>query len=142
MITADSGAKPYMTSFSNGEHTACADNTVEKGGGGAGFRPHELLEAALASCMNMWLRMYADNHRLPLERVVTKVQLNRAKPDEPSFEYEIALDGPLTVEQRGKLRDISHTCPVRKTLAGTLSFSCLNTEGAWTAENGRPRKGA
>ena len=86
MITATSSDVPYRTSFSNGDQTAFADNTVDKGGGGAGFRPHELLEAALASCVNMWLRMYADNHRLPLERVVTTVQVNRAKPAEPVFD--------------------------------------------------------
>ena len=41
---------------------ASSDNTPDKGGKGAGFRPHELLEAALACCMNMSVRMYAESH--------------------------------------------------------------------------------
>ena len=123
MIRAESADRPYLTSFTNGRHTASSDNTPDKGGQGAGFRPHELLEAALASCMNMWLRMYADNHQLPLEHVNTIVELKRDHPGEAVFEYEIALEGPLTSEQKSKLLGISQTCPVRKTLSGTLSFS-------------------
>ncbi len=132
MITATSDDVPYRTSCSNGDQTAFADNTVDKGRRGAGFRPHELLEAALASCVNMWVRMYADNHRLPLERVVTTVQVNRVKPAEPVFEYRIALEGPLTREQRGKLMAVAQTCPVRTTLSGALSFACSNADAEST----------
>lgn len=130
MIIARSGDAPYRTSFTDGEHTAFSDNTADKGGQGAGFRPHELLEAALASCMNMWLRMYADSHQVPLERVVTTVRLDRARPGEPVFEYQIELGGPLTAEQRSKLLGIPETCPVRRTLSGRLSFCSSDTRGA------------
>jgi len=50
MIQASSQPERYRTAFTNGGQTALADTTADKGGGGAGFRPHELLEAALASC--------------------------------------------------------------------------------------------
>ncbi len=123
MIRAESADTPYLTSFTNGQHIGSSDNTPDKGGQGAGFRPHELLEAALASCMNMWLRMYANTHQLPLEHVSATVELKRDHPGEAVFEYEIAIDGPLTSEQKSKLLGIAQTCPVRKTLAGTLSFS-------------------
>jgi len=123
MVQADSAETRYLTSFTNGGHRGAADNTADKGGQGNGFRPHELLEAALASCMNMWLRMYADHHQVPLEGVSTTVALKRDQPGVAVFEYAIALRGPLTSEQKTKLLEIAQTCPVRKTLAGTLSFS-------------------
>lgn len=129
MVRAESAEAPYLTSFTNGMHRGSADNTSDKGGRGDGFRPHELLEAALASCMNMWLRMYADNHQVPLEGVSTAVALKRDQPGVTVFEYEIALQGPLTPEQKSKLIEIARTCPVRTTLSGTLSFS----SGAATA---------
>ena len=59
MVTTLSESHSYLTVFSNGKHTANADTTFDKGGSNLGFRPHELLEAALATCMNMHLRMYA-----------------------------------------------------------------------------------
>jgi putative redox protein len=123
MVRAESAETPYLTSFTNGGHRGSADNTPDKGGQGNGFRPHELLEAALASCMSMWLRMYADNHQVPVEGVSTSVALRRDQPGVAVFEYAIALRGPLTPEQKHKLLEIAQTCPVRKTLAGTLSFS-------------------
>lgn len=52
--------------------------TPDKGGGNQGFRPHELLEAALATCMNIHLRMYAANHGIELGEVTTKVTLDRS----------------------------------------------------------------
>lgn len=42
------------------------DTTPDKKGANHGFRPHELLEAASASCMNMTFRMYAEIHAIPL----------------------------------------------------------------------------
>ena len=60
MIRANSTPENYLTTVSNGEFTLPADTTADKGGGGQGFRPHDLLEAALASCMNMSLRMAAQ----------------------------------------------------------------------------------
>ena len=49
MISTTSEAQPFRVQFSNGKHTALADATQDKGGGESGFRPHELLEAALAN---------------------------------------------------------------------------------------------
>ena len=122
MITALSESHPYLTVFSNGKQTANADTTIDKGGGNQGFRPHELLEAALATCMNMHLRMYAANHAIELGEVSTKVSLDRSSPSEAVFNYSIELSGQLDDEQRRKLLEIAETCPVRRTLSKKLSF--------------------
>ena len=122
MITAKGGNTRYLTSFTNGKLEAFADNTAEKGGQGAGFRPHELLEASLACCINMWIRIYADNHGLQLDEVTTKVWVKRDKPEETGFEYSIELQGALTDEQRSKLMRIAETCPVRQSLSRKLSI--------------------
>ncbi len=53
MIECRSDEARYKTIFTNGIHETCADTTADKGGGNAGFRPHDLMEAALASCLNM-----------------------------------------------------------------------------------------
>lgn len=66
MIRASENAVPYQTAFSNGTHTAVADVPMEKGGAGQGFGPHELLEAALATCLTMTVRMAAEHLGIPL----------------------------------------------------------------------------
>ena len=66
MIVSKSTGIPYYTYFTNSKHEFFADAPPAKGGSDAGFRPHELLEASLACCLNMWLRMYADKNGIEL----------------------------------------------------------------------------
>ena len=122
MIHTKSQAAKFLVQFTNGEQFSMADTTLDKGGGNAGFRPHELLEAALASCMNMSLRMYAEKHFLPLSGVSVSVLLNRANPDEPSFEYSIDFQGPLSEAEKSQLVSALENCPVRNTLSRPLQF--------------------
>ncbi len=87
MIHAHSQPAKYLVHFTDGDQVATADTTLEKGGASRGFRPHALLEAALASCMNMTLRMAADQHAIPLSNVSVTVSLKRTNPSAPLFEY-------------------------------------------------------
>jgi organic hydroperoxide reductase OsmC/OhrA len=79
MIISKSTGIPYYTYFTNSKHEFFADAPPAKGGSDAGFRPHELLEASLACCLNIWLRMYADKNsiELPPSR---NTRVNRPRP--------------------------------------------------------------
>lgn len=120
MIRARSSDVPWLTEFSNGEHQARADATPEKGGGNLGFRPHELLEAALASCMNITLRMAAAKHGIAPGEVVVTVTLNRLVPAEAVFTYSVNWDRPVTDAQRAVLIAALDACPVRNTLSRSI----------------------
>ncbi len=122
MIVSTSKAPPYKTMFSDGVHEAISDTTLDKGGGNSGFRPHDLLEAALASCVNMTVRMYADSRSMALAGVKTKVNLDRSDPQAAVFRYEIELDGDLTESDREKLLRAAAACPVRRTLSKEIRF--------------------
>jgi len=122
MITTSSETTPYRTSFSNGVHQAIADVTAKDGGQSSGFGPHDLLEAALATCVNITVRMYADSHSIPLRGVTTKVGITQPQPGEVLFYYDVAFDGDLTPEQKEKLIHAAHACPVHKTLSQNIRF--------------------
>ena len=124
MITCFSKKAPFDTWFTNGKHEGHADAPVEKGGADAGFGPHELLEAALASCLNIWIRVYAQTHNIPLTGVVTEVTMERQNPGEAVFRYALELKGHLAEEQRWELIQAAQSCPVHQTLAGKISFTC------------------
>ena len=68
MIRATSDGVPYRVTFTDGRFAATSDTTAEKGGGDAGFGPHELLEAALATCLTITLEKTARQQGIPLER--------------------------------------------------------------------------
>jgi putative redox protein len=122
MVKSTSVQSRYRTLFTNGLYEAYADTTEDKGGGGSGFRPHDLLKAALSTCLNMEIRIYADHHNIPLSEVHTEVRLDRSRPDETVFKYSIELVGTISDDQRQKLLHIAKACSVHKTLSKKLVF--------------------
>lgn len=122
MIKSTSEVASYQTSFTNGQDVSMADTTSAKGGSGSGFRPDELLEAALAISMNITLRMYAEKHSIPLTSVSTTVKLDQNYPDETIFNYALELTGTLSESDRQSLMEAARSCPVRQTLSKKLSF--------------------
>jgi putative redox protein len=122
MITATSDNPAYRTLFTDGEHHTVADTTKERGGHDGGFWPHNLLEAALATCINITLRKYAEKHAIPLTNAVTKVKLDRSRPGEAVFGYEVELQGDLTEPQRQALLRAAGDCAVKETLLKRISF--------------------
>lgn len=122
MIATQSKEPPYLVQFTNGTQKAGADVPPIKGGQGAGFGPHELLEASLACCINMWIRMQADQLGIPVGPIEVTVSLKRDHPSEVVYEYTIKLEGALSEEQRATLLQAADNCPVRRTLLKALSF--------------------
>jgi putative redox protein len=127
MIQATSLGVPYQVTFTNGRVTATADVPPEKGGGGQGFGPHELVEAALATCLAMTVEMHAAKHGLPVRGVTAEVRLDRSRPGDARLDYALTIDGPLTAEQREQLLAAARECPVGRTLAGRIT--CRPADG-------------
>jgi putative redox protein len=125
LITCCSKKTNFDTWFTNGKHEGHCDAPVEKGGGDSSFNPHELLEAAMAGCLNIWVRVYASGHNIPLAGLVTEVTLDRQTSGAAVFRYALEPKGPLTEDQRRELLEAAHSCPVHQTLAGKISLTCL-----------------
>lgn len=120
MIRSESSGVPHRVTFTNGEITADADVPKIKGGDGHGFGPHELVEAALATCMAISVEKYAAEHAIPLDSVAVEVRLDRSRPTEVALVYSLTFRGALTEEQRNALELAASKCPVQRTLSGPL----------------------
>ena len=125
MVTSNSLSPNYLTRLSDGTHEILADIPPEHGGQNAGFKPHDLLEAALASCMAMTVRVAAAHHNIPLTGVSVSVSLDGSDPAEAVFSYTTTLEGDLTEQQRASLLRAVNACPVKKTLNKKLVFQQL-----------------
>ena len=80
-----------------------------------GFAPHDLLDAALASCTAMTITLVARRKQWPLKDV--KVEIVREATDtEYRMNRTIELVGELSEEQRQYLLGIANKCPVHRTL--------------------------
>jgi putative redox protein len=122
MIVCESLEKDFQVRFSDGERSAVSDTTPDHGGSGEGFRPHDLLEAALGNCIAIISRMYAKTHGIALEGVTVRVNLDRQDPAKAVFEYSVEYKGNLDTESIEKLKRAVKACPVHKTLGRQLEF--------------------
>ena len=132
MIRTDSLPAAYRTTVRSDTHELTADAPIAKGGGGEGFGAHQLLEASLATCINMAVRMHAAQAAIPLRAVSTWVELTWPDAQTTEFRYGLTLDGPLSEEQKQELHDVAENCPVRRTLSRNLMFTPSETVPAET----------
>jgi putative redox protein len=122
MIEATALPTPYQVRFRSGGNAGLADTMKEGKGGFAGLRPHELLEAALASCMTMTARMALDTLGHPAAEVTVRVQLHR-DGTASQFRYDVQLDRTVEDAAREVVLERVAACPVRRTLGTQLSVS-------------------
>lgn len=130
VITATSDKTPYHTTITDGVSNLYADISSEKGGQGDGFRPHNLLCAALASCLDITVRMLLERRQLAYETVQVRVDLDRSDPEQTVFLYEVDIIGDIAPQIKQEIIRKAANCPVHKTLSKPLSFQPSSFETA------------
>jgi len=121
MVRFKSAAQKYQC-YSDDDQNIVVDVTSDRGGTGAGIRPYELLEAALASCMNISLRKQAEKEGIQLEKIETTVSLNRDIEGKTIFEYECTILDELDKQTTEKIKSILQNCLIRKILSNQIEF--------------------
>ena len=118
-------------------HTFITDEPVAAGGDDAGPDPYTLLLGALGSCISMTVTLYARRKQWPLEKVTVRLRQNRVHSKDCKecdqlgqgyihrIERSVSFTGPLTDEQRARLKEIAHKCPVHKTLTSPIVIAEL-----------------
>ena len=106
------------------QHTMIADAAATDGGTDTGPTPHEMLAASLAACTSMTVQMYADRKKWPLKSCDATVRLLKSDSTPPKavFNVTVSFDGDLDTEQRARLLEIAHRCPVHRVLTGPIEM--------------------
>jgi putative redox protein len=132
-VVVSGGPEGYSLEISARRHLLRADEPEEAGGADTGPTPYELLLAALGACTTLTLRMVADRKGWPLAGVEVALSHAKVHAEDCSrcetregmidrIEGEIHLAGPLDEEQRRRLLEIAHKCPVHRTLKGEIDI--------------------
>jgi putative redox protein len=105
----------------DGHHRIVTDEPVRLGGIDAGPAPHELLPAALASCIGTTIALYADRKGWDVDDIGVNVTYDQ-QADPRRFEVEVRLPEHLSEEQLERLRHVAASCPVHRALEAGFSF--------------------
>lgn len=125
------GTQNYKTALTAGSHELIADEPESVGGQNSGPDPYDYLLMSLGSCTAITLRMYIERKKWKVDDIY--IELRHFKDhaedcedcDEKSakidkIEEEIMVKGDLSDKQLDRLLEISHKCPVFKTLQGAV----------------------
>jgi putative redox protein len=105
----------------NGRHVIVTDEPARLGGTDLGPAPHELLPAALASCIGTMISLYARTKGWELSEVEVEVDYD---PDAMPRHCRISVHLPesLTADQVKRLERVATTCPFRRALETGFEF--------------------
>jgi len=112
----------YRTRFAAGGLTGLADTRKDGVGGTAGMRPHELLEAALATCMAITARMAIERMGIIEPKLGVRVWLDRSEAA-TVVNYGLAVDPRLDDLQRRALAECVERSRIRRTLTLPFAFA-------------------
>jgi uncharacterized OsmC-like protein/pimeloyl-ACP methyl ester carboxylesterase len=133
VLVRETGGGKFQQEILSGPHRFLADEPVKVGGLDSGPGPYDLLLAGLGACTSMTLRLYAENKKLPLERVSVRLTHNKIHAADclncetkegmlDRIDRNITLEGPLNAEQRKRLLEIADKCPVHRTLESEVEI--------------------
>ena len=123
----------FTTTIQTKNHTLIADEPLSAGGNDFGPSPYEYLNAALAACTVMTLKLYAERKKWDLKEVFVYISHSRVHSDDLKIDVDrpkyldyitkkLKFVGNLDDQKKEKLKDIASRCPVHKTIASKVIF--------------------
>lgn len=117
----------FTTQIQTNKHSMIADEPVSAKGDDFGPSPYEYLNAGLAACTTMTLKLYAERKKWDLQEVFVYLSHSKKHSDElkvdlekPGYldhiEKKLKFVGDLDEKQKTRLKEIAGKCPVNKTL--------------------------
>lgn len=133
VLVEEAGTGRFVQTIEAGPHHLVGDEPEAVGGNDQGPDPYTYLLVALGTCTSMTLRLYAEQKKLPLQRVRVRLSHRKVhaqdcadcgtregKVDE--ITRELTLEGDLDAAQRDRLLEIAGRCPVARTLTGEVKI--------------------
>jgi putative redox protein len=124
-VTAITGPLPYETKIVARNHLLISDEPTDNGGGDLGMKPHELLLAALTSCVCITIKMYVARKEWKLEQIRVESLMERKEESgahSTNVILELMLIGELDDNMKQRILEIGGRCPIHKALNQTMNI--------------------
>ncbi|WP_411819714.1 alpha/beta fold hydrolase [Hyphococcus formosus] len=117
--------EPLAVALSIDGHPMVIDAGAEDGGHDLGPNPTRTLEAALAACGVMTIKMYARRKKWDVESAEIRIRRGQSEDSHVPhvLEKELHLTGNLDETQRARLLEIADKCPVHRVLTQGVSVN-------------------
>lgn len=119
----------FTTHIQTKDHSFLADEPKSVGGENLGPSPYELLNAGLAACTTMTLKMYAERKKWDLKEVYVYISHSKKHTDDmgksvhlDKIQKKLKFEGDLDDKQKARLVEIASKCPVHKTLLNQVQI--------------------
>jgi putative redox protein len=123
----------FTTQLQTKNHSFIADEPRNVGGDDFGPSPYEYLNAAIATCTAMTVKLYAQRKGWDLKEVYVYMSHARKHSEELMLPIEkpgyldhiskkLKFIGNLDDKQKQRLKEIASKCPVHKTVASEVVF--------------------
>lgn len=120
-VKAHISKENYKTIVTTPTSEFITDMPEDEGGQNLGPKPKELLAAALAGCVAMTVKMYANRSNWLLDDVFVDVEIDtETTPGTTIFKKTVSFKGDLTEEQTHRLHVIAQKCPINKILLNPI----------------------
>ncbi len=110
----------FTTTLRTEHHTFIADEPKSMGGNDNGPAPYDFLNAGLAACTVMTMKLYAERKKWDLQEAFVYISHKKMKDQKgdpyDTFIKKIKLLGELDEKQKLRLKEIAAKCLVQKTL--------------------------
>lgn len=117
----------FTTQIQTKKHSMIADEPASVNGDDFGPSPYEYLNAGLAACTAMTLKLYAERKKWDLQEVFVYLSHSKKHSDELQMDLEkpgyldhiekkLKFVGNLGEQQKTRLKEIASRCPVNRTL--------------------------
>ena len=112
------------------QHALVADVSAEEGGEDAGPSPHDLYDAALASCKALTVMWYARKKGIPVDDIKTVIQRDASQERAGIYRLDTTLQisGAFSDAQLHELASVAQKCPVHKLMASVTTEITTNVE--------------
>ena len=112
------------------QHALVADVSAEEGGEDAGPSPHDLYDAALASCKALTVMWYARKKGIAVDEIKTVIKRDASQERTGIYRLDTTLQisGGFSDAQLQELSSVAQKCPVHKLMASVKTEITTNVE--------------
>ncbi|MBC3872758.1 OsmC family protein [Undibacterium flavidum] len=113
-------------------HQLSTDVSIAEGGEDVGPSPHDLYDAALASCKALTVMWFARKKNIPVTHIDTRIERDDSEERQGTYRLSthLIIHGDISDEEFHQLSAVAEKCPVHKLMTSVTTEITTKVERA------------